>query len=104
MYILCASTIKKMALPVSYLVGAGLLATSRFAPIVLDLGLWGASKVVQGLYWVAWGRRGAQEEAAEQEDRIRRIIREEILNNNKSTADASEAEKNTPDDSLGENG
>jgi hypothetical protein len=76
----------------TYVIGAGLLATSRYAPLVLDLGLWGVGKVAQGLYWVAWGRH----ESAEEEARLRRIIRDELL--------SSEARKDVPDDAGVEHG
>ena len=58
----------------SYAIGMGLLATSRFAPAILDLGLWGCERVARGLYWVAWGRHVA----ASEETRLRQIIREEL--------------------------
>ena len=78
----------------TYALGVGLLATSRFAPLFVELGLWSVGKVAQGLYWVAWGRH----EAAEEEDRLRRIIREELL------ATESEAHEDVPDNLLAKDG
>ena len=77
----------------SYAIGFGLLATSRFGPAVLELSIWGVEKLGQGLYWAAWGRHAS----ADQEKRLRDIIREE-LSSERLAESRSEAHKHVVDD------
>jgi hypothetical protein len=57
-----------------YLIGAGVVATGRFVPVLLELGVWSVGQLMYGMYWVAWGRNEPQR----QTERLRLVIREEL--------------------------
>lgn len=84
-----------------YLIGAGLVVSGQLLPIAINIGMfgiWGVSKVAQGVYYLASGT------SAETEDeRLRRLIREELGNVEDFKKD-SKTEKNVVNNALAEDG
>ena len=67
----------------TYIVGATIVGLGRLAPTVLEFGIWGVGQALYGAYWVVWGRN----EPRREEERLRGIIRDEMLAIQESNAD-----------------
>lgn len=59
----------------AYILGATIVGLGRLAPTVLEIGIWGVGQALYGAYWVVWGRN----EPRREEERLRGIIRDEML-------------------------
>ena len=87
-----------------YLIGAGLVVSGQLLPIAINIGMfgiWGVSKVAQGVYYLASGTPAETED-----ERLRRLIREELGNVEglKNIEDSSKTEEDVVDDALAEDG